>query len=119
MRQTLFFIPHALFEGPLLFAWLIVGGLILAYLFFRHGSSSETWSFLPVFAIVALVIHFVLPGLEVVGVNPDDPTGPFIKQGLAIRGYGICLVLAIAAGVGIVLLRCRQSGLTPDNSTLR
>jgi phosphatidylglycerol:prolipoprotein diacylglycerol transferase len=114
MHQTLLMIPHWLFEGPLLIAWLILGVVTCAYLFQRHGSSSETWSFLPVFGIIALVIHFVLPQLEVIGVNPDDPAGPFIKQGLALRGYGVFLLLAIVAGVGVTLTRCRKSGVSPD-----
>lgn len=115
MRQTLFFIPHAVFQGPLLIAWLVIGAVVLAYRFRKHGNSNETWSFLPVFGIVALVIHFVLPQLEVVGVNPADPAGDFIKLGLAVRGYGMFLLLAIVSGVSIILLRCRKSGLTPDD----
>ncbi len=114
MRQTLFFIPHWIFQGPLLIAWLIIGVLVLAYLYFRHGNSQETWSFLPVFAVVAIVIQFVLPLLEVDGVNPDDPAGELTKQGLAIRGYGMFLVLAIAAGVAITLQRCGKIGLSVD-----
>jgi len=114
MRQTLFILPHWLFEGPLLVAWLIIGLLVIAYLFFRHGNSSETWGFLPVYVIVALVVFFVLPQLEVDGIDPDNPTGAQIKHGLAIRGYGIFLLLAIASGAGLALLRCGYAGLTVD-----
>ena len=114
MRQTLFFIPHWLFEGPLLIAWLIIGLVVLGYLFYRHGNSNETWGFLPVYAIVAVVILYVLPQLEVAGIDPDNPTGPYIKLGLAIRGYGVCLLLAIATGVGLAMLRRDYVGLTVD-----
>lgn len=114
MRQTLFFIPHWIFEGPLLVAWLVIGLIVLALLYRRHGSSQDTWSFLPVFAVVTIVIHFVLPTLEIDGINPDDPAGDLIKQGLAIRGYGIFLVLAIASGLGVVFWRCDKVGLTSD-----
>ena len=114
MRQTLIFIPHFLFEGPLLIAWLVIGALVLAYLFKRHGNANETWSFLPVYAIIALVIAFVVPHLEIEGINPADPTGPYIKLGLAIRGYGIFLLLAITAGMAIVFSRSQQVGLTND-----
>jgi phosphatidylglycerol:prolipoprotein diacylglycerol transferase len=116
MRQTLFPISHWIFEGPLLVAWLIIGVVVLAFLYRRHGNSHDTWSFLPVFAVVAIVIHFVLPLLEVDGINPDDPAGPLIKQGLAIRGYGVFLVLAIGSGVGISLMRCRKVGISPDQA---
>lgn len=114
MRQTLFFIPHWFFEGPMLVAWLIVGLLALLCLYFRHGNSNETWGFLPVYVIVGLVIHFVLPQLEVSGIDPDNPTGGYVKQGLAIRGYGVFLLLAIAAGAGLALWRCRFAGVTAD-----
>ena len=114
MRQTLFFIPHWFFEGPLLVAWLVIGLLVIVYLFIRHGNSSEAWSFAPVYVIVALVIVFVLPQLEVDGIDPDNPAGGSIKQGLAIRGYGIFLLLAIAAGTGLALRRCQYAGLTVD-----
>jgi len=115
MRQTLFFIPHWVFEGPLLIAWLIIGALILALQFKKHGNSNEVWSFLPVYLIVAAAIHFVIPNLEIMGLNPADPTGPEIVKGVAVRGYGIFLLLGIVSGVAIVLMRCRSVGLQPDD----
>ncbi len=114
MRQTLIFIPHFLFEGPLLIAWLIIGALILAVSYYRNGNTSETWSFLLIYGVIALVLAFVIPNLEIEGINPADPTGEHIKQGLAIRGYGIFLLLAITCGVGLGLLRCKHIGLTTD-----
>ena len=79
MRQTLIFIPHFLFEGPLLIAWLIIGALILAFSYYRNGNTSETWSFLLIYGIIALVLAFVIPNLEIEGINPADPTGDPIK----------------------------------------
>lgn len=114
MRQTLLTIPHWMFEGPLLIAWLVIGLIVLGYLFLRHGNTNETWGFLPVYVIVALVIHFVLPQLEVTGVDPANPGGEPIKLGLSIRGYGIFLLLGISAGVGLTMSRCRYAGLTYD-----
>jgi phosphatidylglycerol:prolipoprotein diacylglycerol transferase len=114
MQQTLFFIPHEWFDGRLLIAWLVVSGLVFAWLLIRQGMSADTWSFLPVAGIVAAVIYFVLPQLEVYGVNPADPAGDFVKLGLAVRGYGVFLCLAIVLGVGLVLLRCRQVDIDPD-----
>jgi phosphatidylglycerol:prolipoprotein diacylglycerol transferase len=114
MQQTLFYIPHQWFDGRLLWFWMIVAAAIFAYLWFRHGWGPETKGFIPVVGIVAAAIYFVLPQLEVDGVNPADPAGPLIKQGLAIRGYGVFLLLAISAGIVAVLLRCQQAGVHPD-----
>lgn len=114
MQQTLLMIPHWLFEGPLLIAWLVVGVLILAGLFLKHGNSSETWSFLPVYGIVALIIHFILPQLEAPAINPEDPTGPMIAGGLAVRGYGLFLLVAIISGASLAIARCQRIGVTPD-----
>ena len=114
MQQTLFFIPHWFLDGPLLIAWLCLGALFLVWQFLKHGNSNETWSFLPVFLIVAAVIHFVLPRVEVFGINPEDPTGAAVVQGLAVRGYGLMLLTAIVAGVGVVMLRCEKIGVTKD-----
>ena len=115
MRQTLFFIPHWLFEGPLLIAWLVIGVVIVTYLFAKHGNSNEVWSFLPVFGIVALGLYFLPPQLEVSGINPADPMGPDIVQGIAVRGYGVFLLLGIVSGVAITLSRCRSVGVSPDD----
>ncbi|MEM9940167.1 MAG: prolipoprotein diacylglyceryl transferase, partial [Planctomycetota bacterium] len=114
MRQTLFYIPSWIFDGPLLVTWLIAGGIYFAYLYRQHGSNNETWSFLPVYGIVAAVIHFVVPGLGITGINPQDPFGPQIPMGLAVRGYGLFLMLGILSGVGVTLARCRKIGVSPD-----
>ena len=115
MRQTLFYIPHWIFEGPLLIAWLVVGLAVIAYLFAKHGNSNETWSFLPVFGIVALALYLLPPHLEVGGVNPADPAGPEIVRGVAVRGYGMFLLLGIVSGVAITLMRCRRVGVSADD----
>ncbi len=115
MRQTLFFIPQWVFEGPLLIAWLVIGLAIFAYLYLKHGNSNDVWSFLPVFATVALGIHFLPPQLAVAGVNPADPAGPDILLGVAIRGYGMFLLLGIISGVAITLIRSRHIGVSADD----
>ena len=114
MQQTLFFIPHSWFEGPLLIAWLVIGAVVIGYQVWRHGWGEQASGFLPIYGIVAAIIWFVLPQVEVLGVNPDDPLGPFVKQGLAVRGYGLFMVAGIAAGTWLVLTRCRQADTDPD-----
>ena len=117
MQQTLFIIPHWFLDGPLLVSWLCVGALLLIWQYLKHGNSNETWSFLPVFLIVAAAIFFVIPRVEVYGIDPDNPTGPAIVQGLAVRGYGLMLLTAIVAGVGLVMSRCEKIGVSRDQIT--
>ena len=117
MQQTLFFIPHWLLDGPLLIGWLCVGVLFLIWQFLKHGNSKETWSFLPILLIVAAAFHFMIPRVEVFGIDPENPTGPLIVQGLAVRGYGLMLLLAIVAGVGLTLSRCEKIGVSQDQIT--
>ncbi len=114
MQQTLFYIPHFLFEGPLLWGWLIVGALFLAIQVWKHGVGNEAFGFLPVFVVGALVIYFVLPSLEVTDISADDPEGPQVKVGLAVRGYGLMLLLGLIAGVGMSIYRARFEGIQPD-----
>jgi len=104
-----------MFEGPLLIAWLIIGVAVIAYLLIKHGNSSEAWGFLPVFGIVAFAIYFLPPHLEVTGINPLDPTGPYIAHGIAVRGYGVFLLLGILSGVAITLMRCKHIGVSADD----
>ncbi|MEL7498629.1 MAG: prolipoprotein diacylglyceryl transferase [Planctomycetota bacterium] len=114
MQQTLFILPHWLFSGPLLIAWLVIGLIILIGLFYRHGNTNEAWSFVPVYAIVAAVIYWIIPNLEVPGIDPSDPTGPMIPSGLAIRGYGLFLLTAIVSGVTLAAWRSSTIGATSD-----
>lgn len=114
MLQTLFYIPHWFLNGPLVIAWLVIGCAFLIWQFSRHGNSSETWSFVPVFVIVAAALHFVIPNVEVTGIDPANPEGPAIVQGLAVRGYGVMLLTAIVSGVGLAMLRCEKIGVTKD-----
>jgi len=114
MQPTLFFIPHAWLGWPLLIVWLVVAAIIVGVLYCRHGWGQETVSFFPVVAIVAGIILFLLPNVEVMGINPEDPLGPMVNGGLAIRGYGLCMLLAILSGMGIVIYRCRKIGYPVD-----
>ena len=114
MQQTLFHIPHALFDGWLLTIWLVIGLGMMGYQWLVAKRGSDALGLLPIIVIVGLVIHFVLPGLENQGINPEDPQGDLIPLGLAIRGYGFFMLLAIAAGLGLVYLRCQQVGFEFD-----
>ncbi|MGI9515800.1 MAG: prolipoprotein diacylglyceryl transferase [Pirellulaceae bacterium] len=114
MQQTFFYIPHWLLDGPLLIGWLVFGLLVFGFLVWRNGWSADAFNFLPVYAIGAVLIYFVIPGIEVTEVNPEDPTGPGVPAGLAIRGYGLMMLLGLVAGIGLAIYRGRQEGFAPE-----
>ncbi|PQO35201.1 prolipoprotein diacylglyceryl transferase family protein [Blastopirellula marina] len=108
MRQTLFLIPQEFLGLPLagfgwlLIVWCVFSVVLLAVLTRRQGWNKETASYLPMIIIVAVVIAFGLP--------------MFVAQhgGIPIRGYGVMLLAAVAAGVGFAAHRAQKMGLHPD-----
>ncbi|HUE69664.1 MAG TPA: prolipoprotein diacylglyceryl transferase family protein [Pirellulaceae bacterium] len=113
MRTTLFVIPHERFGLPvfgvgwLLIAWLVICAVTLALLVRRQGWNADTASYLPLQILIAALIVFLMPRLEVVSENG-------IPQGLPIRGFGIMMALATVSAVGLGLYRARKMGLDPD-----
>jgi phosphatidylglycerol:prolipoprotein diacylglycerol transferase len=113
VRSTLLHIPHELLGLPvlglgwLLVAWIIVSVALLAMLYKRQGWNQDTASYLPFMAIVAGAIVFLLPGLEEV-----TPAG--VPLGLPIRGFGVMLMFAVIAGVGLAAYRAQQMGIDPE-----
>ena len=107
MRQTLFYIPNFLFEGPLLIAWLIVGLIVMAILYKLQNGLKEVIGFAPIYVIVAVVIWFLLPKFVVTDVD-DHP------MGLAVRGYGFFMLVAIFVGLCVTWFRCKQIGYPFD-----
>lgn len=107
MLPTLFHIPLEvggvpLFGVGLLLALWVVGSLILlAWLVRRQGWSTDTFSYLPLLALVAAVIAWVLPALA-------------DSDGVPIRGYGVMMLLAVAAGAALAVCRARRVGLDPE-----
>ena len=57
--------------------------------------------------IFALVIAFVLPRVELTNLD-GEPVG------MAIRGYGVMLLLAIASAVGLAAYRAKRRGMDPE-----
>ena len=114
MRQTLLFIPHEYAGVPLfgagwaLVAWVIFAVLLMIGMTRFESSKNEVKGLLPFFAIVAAVIYFVLPMLEVKPAGTDQPLG------LPIRGYGVMLLLGVTSGIGLAVHRARQVGMHPD-----
>lgn len=115
MQQTLFYLPHFLFEGWLLLIWLVCGAIALGLSYRKHGFQKETQNTMIVVLIGALVIYFVLPYVEAEIPDPSDPTHErTIKLGLAVRGYGLMFLLGAIAGVGLAWYRGVQMGVNGD-----
>lgn len=114
MQQTLFLVPQSWLEGPLLIAWLVLGGVIMAALALRKGQPADAFSFLPIYIVVAAIFYFVAPRVGITDINPADPNGPEIKVGLAIRGYGVMMLAGIFAGVGLSVYRGQRQGFDPE-----
>lgn len=114
MKQTLLVIPHEWLGWPLQLAWWLLLFALGAWTLRRDGWAKTAGQLLPLGLGVSLLLYLVVPFLEVGGINPADPLGPPIPLGLAIRGYGVCLTLAIAAAVGLVIRRAAQLQMNLD-----
>jgi phosphatidylglycerol:prolipoprotein diacylglycerol transferase len=107
LRQTLFYIPTEIAGWPLfgvgilLFAVIAASTVMLAVVIYRHGFGREVAGYLPILAIVAAAIVFVLPAIS----QPE---------GLPIRGFGVTLLAGIASGVALTAWRAKRRGLNPD-----
>jgi len=127
MRQTLFFIPHEMFGLPVFgFGWLlalvVVGGIItIAYQSKTLGWTPDVKGLLPFFLVVAAIVAFVLPAVEVDVTGHEQAfmlrqydSGDEPLRGLPLRGYGIFLLIATISGLALARYRAVQVGLSPD-----
>jgi phosphatidylglycerol---prolipoprotein diacylglyceryl transferase len=109
MWQTLFVIPRQIAGidvfgiGWALGVWVVISAGLVAWSWRRYGFAGETRSQLGASLIIALAIVFLLPNLM------DERQG-----GLAIRGYGAMLLLAVLSGIGLTVYRSRRVGLNPE-----
>lgn len=114
MHQTLFVIPHDWLGMPLLIAWSVIALVTLGALVARQGFSGPFASAAGTFAVGYVIIIWLLPQIEVPGVDLKNPDGPLVPIGLAIRGYGLFLMLGIIAGILLCQWRARQIGIHPE-----
>jgi phosphatidylglycerol:prolipoprotein diacylglycerol transferase len=114
MLQTLFYIPNQVFGIPilkpegsdygfglLLLVVLLCGGVTLWNKYRISGTGGDFAGTAVVLAVVCLAIFFVVPKLT------DE-------VGLAIRGYGTMLLIAVVSGVALGMWRARQVGANPE-----
>jgi phosphatidylglycerol---prolipoprotein diacylglyceryl transferase len=113
LQSTLFYIPAELFGLPvfgfgwLLGLWIVANVLLGLWLMRRPGGSREIGGYLPVALIVAVVIAFVLPNMVQVGPEGEP-------LGVPVRGFGVMLMLATIAAVGLAAYRAWQVGIDPE-----
>ncbi|MCL2709332.1 MAG: prolipoprotein diacylglyceryl transferase [Planctomycetaceae bacterium] len=105
MRQTLFYIPETLFGLPL-FGWGWGLGLLVAvvaivhcYQYLRHGKIGDVGGSLALLGIGGVMLIFVVPNLAEPG------------RGVAIRGYGTGLLVAILAAFLLLSHLAKRQGI--------
>ena len=114
MLDELFRIPHEIFGLPVfgwgwaLIAWALGGAVVVAVVAKRHGWGAEVRGLLPVLAIGAAAMVFLMPRLE-------QPATAHVPQGLPLRGYGFMVTLGILAGGALAARQARQNGIDPDD----
>ncbi|QEG24637.1 prolipoprotein diacylglyceryl transferase [Mariniblastus fucicola] len=117
MLQTLFYIPPSWFGVPGAIGWVLLCGLWLGIVAIRDRANlkAEFTATLPIIVVGCIAMMFLLPKLAKDGIDPADPLGDPINRGLAIRGYGMMLMLAVLSGMSIVFYRCRKIGYPTEH----
>jgi len=111
MLSTLFHIPARISFGDtslpffgfgiLLAAWAVVAAIALGRSAWRHGWRDALMALGVPIAITGALIFWLLPAL-------DDGAG------VPVRGYGVMLLLAAAAGTWLSIVRGRSAGFDAD-----
>ena len=107
MHSTLFHIPTRLWEWPLfgqgllLALWAVAGGIGLLVAWRRSGVREALLGLGFPLALAGAMILWLLPAL-------DDGAG------VPVRGYGVMLLLAAAAGTWLSIRRGRHAGYDAD-----
>jgi len=115
MLQTLFYVPNEVIAGLpvfgrgwLLLAWAIFSVVLLVRLIRKQGPNAEAWGYVPLLVLVGAAIWLLLPRL----CEPIPGRGGVV--GLPIRGYGVMLLVAVAAAVAMAAWRGRRLGIDPE-----
>ena len=121
MWQTLYQIPHEIAGvtvfgwGWALILWLIVCVVVIGSAARHAPLSRALQEWLPFAVMVAVLIIYVLPNVEVDSVD-DTIGGGTIGggPGIAIRGYGVMMGLAIVASVALCIHRAQRRDVPVD-----
>lgn len=113
MQQTLFYIPLSLFQSPWLWLWATILVGLAIWQSRRTGlwDAALTWG-VPL-AILFALPNFIFPQVADWGIDPATPTQT-INLGLAVRGYGLMMLLGIVSGVGLAIVRGGKEGIASD-----
>ncbi len=114
MHRTLLFIPHEIAGVPVFgFGWALVALAIgftirMAMLsIYKNANLSQLANELWVWAIAMAVIVFAMPMVELKNIDGAP-------SGMAIRGYGVMLLLGVCAAVSLAAYRATLRGIDPD-----
>jgi phosphatidylglycerol:prolipoprotein diacylglycerol transferase len=114
MRRTLFLIPHEIASIPVFgFGWILAFMVLLAVmitvrLVMKKQSIADHWfANGGMWAMALGVVVGVMPRLELVGATGET-------VGMAVRGYGVMLLLGVLASVVLALARARRYGISDD-----
>jgi phosphatidylglycerol:prolipoprotein diacylglycerol transferase len=114
VRSTLFYFPGEVAGWPVfgfglaLLAWGVIGLAMMALIGRREGWKTALAGYLPLWGVVAAVIVFLMPRML-------EPIAGTEQVGLPIRGFGVMLLLATVAGVGLAAYRAWQVGIDPEH----
>ncbi len=114
MRRTLLLIPHEIAGIPVFGIGWVLGLIMIAAVvrfLLAHKRGQNVRQLLAaewiMWVIAAAVVAFVLPRVEL-----ENAIGEPV--GMAIRGYGVMLLTAVAAAVVMAAVRAKNRGIDPD-----
>jgi len=114
MRRTLLLIPHEIAGIPVFgLGWVLIGIAFVLGLRVLIGKKrgQDAGTILGteglLWGAMAAVVVFLLPSVELTNLE-GDPIG------MAVRGYGVMLLTAVGAAVGLAAYRAKQRGFDPE-----
>lgn len=113
MLQTLFYVPIWLFESPWIWVWTAVLVLAAVAQGAQKGWAEAASVWAPPLVFLWVFSYFLIGEIVDFGIDPESPA-QVAPLGIAVRGYGIMMLLGIVAGVILAIHRGQTEGLTAD-----
>ncbi len=114
MQKTLLLIPHEIAGLPVFgFGWVLIViaiGLAVRLILLRKPDSTISQVLAGeglVWGIIAAVVVFIFPAVELVN-RSGQPVG------MAVRGYGVMLLLGVVSAVALSAHRAKSRGIDPE-----